>query len=890
VAKVTAILEAKDRITPELVKVQRGLNDTVRSIGGIDRNMNRSSRSFSGDSNRMQREIKELRSEINRLGSMNEKARVSVDDQASPEIANIREQLLGLGTIAAGITIGANFSDLMTENEAALRARMKYAAKGKTAADLASFDKESQNLIANNPYLTRSEAMSTLAQSDKLNGKNAASYAETAVKLNVTTDYAPDENLKMMTTLRQSFGVDDAKRLGDSIQYMSNNMKDLKGEFVDSMIEYSTQTSKFLDTPEKMAALVGEMGKMEVWSQDKAFDALKETTIKLTNTGDLTNVLKTGYETQGMSSEDAQAKADKEALMINQLLASNDKTENQKAMGRLMLDVVAIKDKNVQQQVLNELGAGAGEDIGRQFAPLLELAGRLSTGDIKPQIGNEVDKSYKLATENNPLFEYQKAQALSQQSAMDLATTLSKDVTPAFKWAADGAKALADKFNAMPDVARWGVELTALALGGIVLGTAAAAHIKAAAALLSAAKAIGGGPSLGGGGGGGVGGGGGKGGSKRKWYNPRTWRSDIDVDKNSPEYLLGKEKDRLDKKVLQQEKRGGPIPRKPANPDVELMKPDYSRSGLGTGTNWKQDEAYRGYQYDRWANKGSTTVSSTTTSSASKLGFLDDMKNVSKAMPSSGIMSSIKNIGGGLLKKLPYIGTAIGAAEIATSDNKVETAAKVGTEALGGWAGAAAGAATGALVGSVVPVIGTAIGGAVGTVIGGIGGAWGAGSLFDSVKEWWNEPKPTPPPPAPEPAPVSRIVRPIEAPPKPDPEPKPVTINMMERPMVGPPRPERLEPATSPISRFQGPVVVPPKPIPVVPAVQKQEKPKLVSLTIPSMPIALHADGVLQDVKGMIRLLGDPSVSNEIKRIIEKALIDALETAGGPATVGGGAR
>ncbi|WP_156037916.1 hypothetical protein [Brevibacillus laterosporus] len=67
------------------------------------------------------------------------------------------------------------------------------------------------------------------------------------------------------------------------------------------------------------------------------------------------------------------------------------------------------------------------------------------------------------------------------------------------------------------------------------------------------------------------------------------------------------------------------------------------------------------------------------------------------------------------------------------------------------------------------------------------------------------------------------------------------------------------------------------------PASKKEEKPKLATLTVPSLPITLHADGVLQDVAGMLRLLKDPSVTNEIKRIIETAFINAIETGGGKA-------
>ena len=81
------------------------------------------------------------------------------------------------------------------------------------------------------------------------------------------------------------------------------------------------------------------------------------------------------------------------------------------------------------------------------------------------------------------------------------------------------------------------------------------------------------------------------------------------------------------------------------------------------------------------------------------------------------------------------------------------------------------------------------------------------------------------------------------------------------------------------------PVYGPPVPIPPVNPVGKAaEKPKVVSLSVQSVPITLHAQGVLQDVNGMLNLLRQSSVSSEVVRIIEKALIDTLETRGGVAT------
>lgn len=106
------------------------------------------------------------------------------------------------------------------------------------------------------------------------------------------------------------------------------------------------------------------------------------------------------------------------------------------------------------------------------------------------------------------------------------------------------------------------------------------------------------------------------------------------------------------------------------------------------------------------------------------------------------------------------------------------------------------------------------------------------GKLFDMVDEWWNkEPLPT----------------------------------------------QTLEPVTPPVPL--GP------PVPASsPASNPLQQAGSISVTIPQITVPLHAEGVLQDIPTMLSMLNDPSVGQRIKTIIEKALLDALETRGGVAT------
>lgn len=109
---------------------------------------------------------------------------------------------------------------------------------------------------------------------------------------------------------------------------------------------------------------------------------------------------------------------------------------------------------------------------------------------------------------------------------------------------------------------------------------------------------------------------------------------------------------------------------------------------------------------------------------------------------------------GGLLSKiggkafLP-LSLAMGAYDIASSDNKWRAVAGVGGSLAGGLAGTKLGAMGGAAVGSIIPGAGTAVGAAVGGALGGIGGAIfgeqfgqeifdGITNNLDGISEWFS--------------------------------------------------------------------------------------------------------------------------------------------------------
>ncbi|UFJ42037.1 hypothetical protein LOK74_05930 [Brevibacillus humidisoli] len=238
-----------------------------------------------------------------------------------------------------------------------------------------------------------------------------------------------------------------------------------------------------------------------------------------------------------------------------------------------------------------------------------------------------------------------------------------------------------------------------------------------------------------------------------------------------------------------------------------------------------------------------------------------------KALPAAGKM----------LRGIPGIGSLLGAAGLFTAEDKLDAVGKLGAGSLGAWGGAAAGAA----IGSVVPVIGTAVGGIVGGTIGAFGGEAiyeKSQAIYEKVKAWFGVEPPKPPKP---PRPPAEILKDVG--------------NTLQE-MASKTRLGMVGTALAPIgqriwtemkkkmeeNRQAGQPGVKPASVPVVSPTRVQEKQRQpIALTVHNMPITLKADGILQDVGGLLRLLQDPSISNEIKAMVEKFFVDGIETLGG---------
>ncbi len=119
-----------------------------------------------------------------------------------------------------------------------------------------------------------------------------------------------------------------------------------------------------------------------------------------------------------------------------------------------------------------------------------------------------------------------------------------------------------------------------------------------------------------------------------------------------------------------------------------------------------------------------------------------------------GIGKGAGMLGRGLVKiggkaAIP-LSLAMGAYDIATSDNKAKATSGMAGSLAGGLAGAKLGAMGGAALGSIIPGIGTAVGGALGGLVGGVGGAIfgeelgksiydGITSNLEGLKQWFSD-------------------------------------------------------------------------------------------------------------------------------------------------------
>ncbi|NTU22329.1 hypothetical protein HPY28_18560 [Brevibacillus sp. HB1.2] len=713
--------------------------------------------------------------------------------------------LLGSLTPMIEKSLGTTLSSVAQEAQATEREKTLFEIGGKSNEQLLKVEETSITIRELNPDIKKDQAYVLIAKAELVHATNGLKYAEKAGMLKNTTRFTEDEIMKMMSSIEFSTGVDSTVRQSNAVQHLSNlGGGAATGKFVESMAHFNLQNGKLLNTPEKMAATFVSMGKL--LNDFKTYGALQENAMKMADSGDLATILEKHYKAQ--NKKDAKAKAAQDIATLNRSLATGEKETINIALGKLLMTFSSIQDKTLQQRAFDTLTGDAGDDMAKVLREVRDM----TTGDFVPEqgkeseykVGNAAVNAHQLSAQNDVYFKPGQAQAMARNEAMEIATLYAEQMSGINTGISKAAEGVMGSFNSLDE----SIKSTAIFTGGLLILGSALYHIISQLRKIKDLRT-----------------------TKEKFPQEATGGKDCccccDGTQSPSSKKKSKKKSSPDRRPPTGEKSasnsGGPQGQagKTKNNAPTTSTAGKKQPDAGGGNSQKEAEKTDG--------KNKNQNSAPTPSSAGNQPGSDSGGNhaeAGKAASKGGWKQLLK----GGLRRVPLLGTLLGVTAIAGSANKLDTAAQVGAEALGGWGGAAAGAATGAVIGSVLPGIGTAIGGIVGGLIGGMGGSAAGGALYDGIKSWWQNKTPAP----------SAAMKPaIQA---------------------GPPAPNH-----SPVGSSTG-------------------NPQPVSIAIPQVSIPLHVQGVLQDIPTMLKMLSDPSVAQRIKDIIERSLLDAIETRGGVTT------
>ncbi|MDC0764065.1 hypothetical protein POF51_25440 [Brevibacillus sp. AG] len=684
--------------------------------------------------------------------------------------------LLGSLTPMIEKAVGTTLSSVAQEAQATEREKTLFEVGGKGKEQLLKIEETSITIRELNPDIKKDQAYSLIAKAELVHASNGLKYAEKAGMLKNTTRFTEDEIMKMMSSIEISTGDESTVRQSNAVQYLSNKGGGAAtGKFVESMAHFNLQNGNLLNTPEKMSATFVSIGNL--LNDFKTYGALYENAMKMSDNGDLAAILEKHYKAQ--NKKDAKAKAAQDIATLNRSLATGEKETINIALGKLLMTFSSIQDKTLQQSAFDTLTGDAGVDVAKGLREVKDI----TTGAFVPEmgkespykVGNEAVNAHQLSAQNDVYFKPGQAQAMARNEAIEIATQYAEQMSGINTGISKAAEGVMGSFNSLDE----SIKSTAIFTGGLLILGSALYHIISQLRKIKDLRT-----------------------TKEKFPQEATGGKDCCCCCDGTQSPSSKKKSK---------KKSSPDHRPPTG------EKSASNSDGPQGQAGKID------------GKNKNQNSAPTTSSAGNQPGPDSGGNhaeAGKAASKGGWKQLLK----GGLRRVPLLGTLLGVTAIAGSANKLDTAAQVGAEALGGWGGAAAGAATGAVIGSVLPGIGTAIGGIVGGLIGGMGGSAAGGALYDGIKSWWQDKTP---------AQSATMQPPIQA---------------------GPPVPNH-----SPVGNSTG-------------------NPQPVSIAIPQVSIPLHVQGVLQDIPTMLKMLSDPSVAQRIKDIIERSLLDAIETRGGVTT------
>ncbi|MFF0829204.1 hypothetical protein ACFYU8_20570 [Brevibacillus sp. NPDC003359] len=768
---------------------------------------------------------------------------------------DLEKNFLGSLTSTIEKALGTTLSSVAQEAQATEREKTLFEAGGKNNEQLLKVEETSITIRELNPDIKKDQAYGLIAKAELVHATNGLKYAEKAGMLKYTTRFTEDEIMKMMSSIEISTGHDSTVRQSNAVQHLSNKGGGAAtGKFVESMAHFNLQNGKLLNTPEKLSATVVSMGNL--LNDFKTYGALYENAMKMSDNGDLAAILEKHYKAQ--NKKDAKAKAAQDIATLNRSLATGEKETINIALGKLLMTFSSIQDKTLQQSAFDALTGDAGNDMAKGLREVKDVA----TGAFVPEmgkesaykVGNEAVNAHQLSAQNDVYFKPGQAQAMARNEAMEIATLHAEQMSGINTGISEAAEGVMSSFNSLDETTKG----TAIFAGGLLLlGSAlnihATSQLKKFKDLRTTIEKF---PQEATGG---------KNcccceGNNRKSKSGTSSKNRRN--KNTPRKRRTSEViDQLADQLKDQLMNRFPFGKRKGGRNGRLML------GLGLGGLWlgkdKLVEQFNGLSFDQlkdgFMNKlGELHPSKLKDGLMKGLGLgglklgkdklVEQFKGFSFDQLKDGFMNKLGELHPSKLKdklmeqfnklpidkmkagmkKVPKLGIIESLAEVFSSENKLDAAARLGAESLGGWAGGRLGATVGLAAGSLVtPGVGTAIGGVVGGVGGNIGGSMAGGALYDWIKSWWQD--------------------------------KPVEQSVSTQPQIpaGPPIPSRSPVGNSPV------------------------KQQATSVNIPQITVPLHVQGVLQGIPTMMKMLTDPSVAQRIKDIIERSLLDALETRGG---------
>ncbi len=766
--------------------------------------------------------------------------------------------LLGSLTPMIEKALGTTLSSVAQEAQATEREKTLFEAGGKGNEQLLKVEETSIKIRELNPDIKKDQAYGLIAKAELVHASNGLKYAEKAGMLKYTTRFTEDEIMKMMSSIEFSTGHDSTVRQSNAVQYLSNKGGGAAtGKFVESMAHFNLQNGKLLNTPEKMAATFVSIGKL--LNDFKTYGALYENAMKMSDNGDLAVILEKHYKAQ--NKKDAKAKAAQDIAKLNRDFASGEKETINIALAKLITTFSSIKDETTQREAFTGLTGDAGDELSKGLKEVKDITTGVFVPEYEKQneykVGNEAVNAHKLSAQNDVYFKPGQAQAMARNEAMEIATLYTEQMSGINTEISKAAEGVMSSFNSLDE----SIKGTAIFAGGLLLlGSALNIHTTSQLKKFkdlrttiekfpqeatgeknccccccqgNSRKRKSGSSSK----------------NRRNKNTPRKRRTSEVIDQLADQlkdqlmkrFPLGKLKGGRTGKIMLGLGLGGlwlgkdKLVEQFNSLSLDKLKGEFMNKLEELHPNKLKDGLMKGLGLEGlWLGKDKLVEQFKGLSfDQLKDGFMNKLGELHPSKLKDKFMEQFKrlpldkfNFGP---KKVPYLGTLTSLEEVLTSENKLDVAARFGAETVGGWAGGRVGMLAGAALGSLVtPGAGSFVGGLADGVGGNISGSMAGGALYDWVKSWWQDTSP----------PQSVSIQPLI----------PAVASMPNR---------------SPVS-----------------SMPKQP----VSITIPQISVPLHVQGVLQDIPTMLKMLSDPSVAQRIKDIIERSLLDALETRGGVTT------